>query len=157
MPEQPPAPTFTRRTGAEPFFSARARTFLAARSVIVIMEKTLELLGLSAAAGALLDGVLDAEAGAGLVLGVVDGGLLDELQALRVDDHVEPVLGEDLVGRALVVEGDLVLVAGAAGGSDLQAQGLALDRVLGLDEILDLLGGFGGDGQHGRVLFLIGK
>src|SRR6185312_1989656 len=156
MPEQPPAPTFTRRTGAEPFFSARARTFLAARSVIVTI-KTLELLGLSAAARALLDGVLDAEAGAGLVLGVVDRGLLDELEALRVDDHVEAVLGEDLVGRTLVVEGDLVLVAGAAGGGDLQAQRLALDRVLGLDEILDLLGGFGGDGQHGRVLFLIEK
>src|SRR3569832_1273975 len=154
MPEQPPAPTFTRRTGAEPFFSARARTFLAARSVIVTMGSS-ELLGLPAAAGSLLDGVLDAEARTKLVLGVIDGGLLDEGQALRVDDDVEAVLGEDLVGRALVVEGDLVLVAGAAGRGDLEAQGLALDRLLGLHEILDLLGGFRRDGEHRRAPSLL--
>src|SRR3569832_560881 len=114
MPEQPPAPTFTRRTGAEPFFSARARTFLAARSVIVTMGSS-ELLGLPAAAGSLLDGVLDAEAGAGHVLDEIDGGLLDEGQALRVDDDVEAKQKEDQDGRAQDVEGDLVLVAGAAG------------------------------------------
>src|SRR5579871_5436339 len=147
MPEQPPAPTFTRRTGAVPFLDARATIFLAADSVRVTIN-FLELLGLAAAAGALLQRVLDAEAGAGLVLGVVDGGLLDERHALRVDDHVEAVLGEDLVAVDLVVERDAVLVAGAARRGDLQAQGLALNAALGLQEVLDFLGGLRRDGKH---------
>src|SRR5271156_5136264 len=130
MPEQPPAPTFTRSTGAWPFLPARSLIFLAARSVIVTIK--LELLGLAAAAGALLDRVLDAEAGARLVLGVVDRGRLDEGHALGIDDHVEAVLGEDLVRRALVVEGDLIFVARATRRRDLEAERLALDRILGL-------------------------
>src|ERR1035437_10202166 len=101
MPEQPPAPTFTRSTGAWPFLPARSLIFLAARSVIVTINS--ELLGLSAAAGAFLVRVVDAEAGARLVLGVVDRGRLDEGHALGVDDHVEAVLGQHLVGRALLV------------------------------------------------------
>src|SRR5262245_44878638 len=100
MPEQPPEPTFTRRTGATPFLAARAETFLAAFSVMVTTGASpfLELLRLAAAAGPLLDGVLDAEAGGRLVLGVIDGGHLDELEALLVHDHVEAGLGQDLVG-----------------------------------------------------------
>ena len=39
MPEQPPAPTFTRSTGeARPFFSAKAFTLLAAESVLGMLD-----------------------------------------------------------------------------------------------------------------------
>src|SRR5262245_1867639 len=110
MPEQPPAPTFTRRMASGRLCStASFLTFAAAFSVSVTTAGSSELLGFPAAAGRLLLRVLDLEAGGHGVLGVVDRGVLEELDGVGVDDDVERLLRQDGVVLPLVVEAESVL------------------------------------------------
>src|SRR5579883_1816568 len=125
MPEQPPAPTLTRRMGALPSFSARALIFWAACGVSETMGLgRLELLGLAAPAGALFLGVADLEARGHRVFAVVDDRFFDQGHAVGIDHDVEAGLGDHVVVRALLVEAEGVLEARAAGRLEHHAQGL---------------------------------
>src|ERR1035437_8504885 len=77
------------------------------------------------AAGSHDVGVVDLEPGALKAFLVVDRRAADELDALVVDEHLQPVGLEHDVVVALLVEGELVLKARAAAASNTDAQACA--------------------------------
>src|SRR5271169_1296211 len=113
----------------------------------------------AAAAAARRVRVLDREAGAAHVLDEVHGGAVELQRALGVDDDLDVAHGEDVVGRALLVEREAVLKSRAAAALDEDAQGLARGVRHFRGEILDLIDGTVGDveDEYGRRRGLCGR
>src|SRR5688500_3980043 len=89
-------------------------------------------------------GVPELEAFVQALAGVVELGAVDVLQALGVDQHLDPVALEfHVLGARLVGELELVREAGAARGAHAHAQAQAL-AALG-ERALHVLGGIGGE------------
>src|SRR3954452_11340626 len=85
--------------------------------------------------------VVHLEAGALERVHVVDARAVDVREALVVHEDPQAVVLEDRVAVALVVEGEVVLEAGAAAAAHADAQaGERQVGVLGLQELADLLG-----------------
>src|SRR3954465_486481 len=105
--------------------------------------------GRAAAAGRDHVRVVDLEAGALHGLDVVDDRALDVGQRRAVHQDPQTVVLEDLVARALLVEGERVLEARAPAAADAHTQAGRLHvGALGRQELLDLLGALFGEGDH---------